>query len=142
MIDNRSAGEPNNPLNGYIIEDGCIPEPFNPFIQLMLFWQTIGERVRLSPRTFRLPIRRTIAELKSLIMGPYSKGGAIQRTATYLIMSHDSNEIMLTLRGDKLVLRGPSEGRSEHFGRIKTILNKTLGRYRANMGYSYFYGSV
>ena len=104
--------------------------------------QTIGGIAPLSLQNFRLQVRKISAALKSLIMGPYVDGGAIQRTATYLIMSHDSNELTLTLKGDKLVLRGPAEGRSEHFAGVKAILNKALGHFGETMGYSYFYGTI
>jgi hypothetical protein len=142
VIDNRLSDASHNPLSGYIIEDGCIPEPFKAFIQIMFMWQTVGKRAQFSPQNFRLQLRQKFAALKSLIIGPYANGGAIQRTATYLVMSHDSNELTLTLKGDKLVLRAPAEGRSEHFARVKGIMNKALGHFGEKMGYSYFYGTT
>jgi GMC oxidoreductase len=85
-------------------------------------------------------LRKLIAALKSLTFGPYVSGGAIQRTLTYLIMSHDSNEIYMTLKDDQPYLQGPAEGRSEHFKRMKKIMGYALGRYGAKTGHSYFYG--
>ncbi|GIK07468.1 hypothetical protein Aspvir_003134 [Aspergillus viridinutans] len=128
-IDNRAS---HNPLAGYIIQDGCIPEPLNPIIQIMFILQTIGKH--------SLQLGKTIAALKSLLLGPYAHGGAIQRTSTYLVMSHDSNEITLTLKNGQLYLRAPAEGRSAHFKWIKAILSEVLGRSEANIGFSYFYG--
>ena len=139
MIDNRFSDTLPNPLSGYIIEDGCIPVPFKFFIQIMLIFQTIWKQAPLSPQHFRLHLWKIFAALKSLIIGPYANGGAIQRTATYLIMSHDSNGLTLTLKGDKLVLRAPAEGRSEHFAEVTATLSKVLGHFGEKMGYFYFY---
>ncbi|EAW17024.1 uncharacterized protein NFIA_003800 [Aspergillus fischeri NRRL 181] len=128
-IDNRAS---HNPLAGYIIQDGCIPEWLNPIIQIMLISQTIGKH--------SLQLGKTIAALQSLLLGPYAHGGAIQRTSTYLVMSHDSNEITLTLKNGQPYLRAPAEGRSAHFKWIKAILSEVLGRSGENIGFSYFYG--
>jgi hypothetical protein len=140
VIDNRLVNPVNNPLSGYVIQDGCIPEPMNPVIQIMFTLQTVKDEAMSFISNPRKETRRTIASLKSFLLGPYTRGGALQRTSTYLIMSHDSNEMTLTLDGDQLCLRAPSEGRSENFKKIQKILRGLFGRTKANMGFSYFYG--
>ena len=142
VIDNRVSDVSQNPLSGYVIEDGCIPEPFNSFIQIMFIFQTTGKQAPFSPKDFRCQLRKILAALKSLIISPYANGGAIQRTATYLIMSHDSNELTLTLKDDKVALRAPAEGRSQHYTGLKAVFNAALCRSGENMGYSYFYGTI
>lgn len=143
MIDNRQAkhsGSGSGPLEGYIIEDGCIPEPFAPAIQALLMAQTIRHELF---STFHSPwaqFCKTIAALKSLLRGPYVSGGAIQRTSTYLIMSHDSNEITLTLKNNRPYLQGIGEGRSKNILRIKDSLERVIKHAGASMGFSYFYG--
>jgi hypothetical protein len=139
FIDKRQA---DNPLAGYVIEDGCIPQPFSPLIQIMLILQTFAEKAPFVTPSRWLEAKRLFAALKSLLLGPYSTGGALQRTATYLVMSHDSNELSLVLKGDKVVLRGPAEGRSEHFTTMKGILGRFLRSSGAKMGFSYFYGNM
>ncbi len=141
IIDNRVADASENPLDGYVIEDGCIPEPFNPIIQGLLMWQTFMSWAVPSTASSRHHLRRSLASLKSLVMGPYASGGAIQRTATYLIMSHDSTEMTLTLDNDELVLSAPSEGQSEHLSTIQKTLSKTIATAGAKMGRSYSYGT-
>ncbi|KAK4865103.1 hypothetical protein LT330_001726 [Penicillium expansum] len=140
VIDNRVVDPLNNPLSGYVIQDGCIPEMFNPVIQLMLTLQTMKSQALCCLWNPRQEARKTLASLRSLLFGPYAYNGAIQRTSTYLVMSHDSNEITLTLKNDQLCLRGPAEGKSEHFKSIKKMLNKLFARTGASMGFSYPYG--
>lgn len=148
MIDNRhgkhsefGSGPGSGPLAGYIIEDGCIPEPFAPVIQALLIGQTLRHELFSFFHSPWTQFCRTIAALNSLLRGPYVSGGAIQRTSTYLIMSHDSNEITLTLKDDKPYLRGVGEGRSKNILRIKDSLERVIKRAGASMGFSYFYGS-
>ncbi|KAF9890820.1 hypothetical protein FE257_005391 [Aspergillus nanangensis] len=141
VLDHRDK-QAKNPLAGYIIQDGCIPEPFSPVIQLMLMGQTLRNTISstLYPRHF---LRATISSLKSLLMGPYCDGGAIQRTATYLVMSHDTNEITLGLEGDnKPFLRGPAESHTDHAVGLRAALVRIIERAGAKVGYSYFFGST
>ncbi|KAJ5169647.1 uncharacterized protein N7500_002430 [Penicillium coprophilum] len=140
MIDNRVADPLKNPLSGYVIQDGCIPEMFNPIIQIMLTLQTIKSQVLCCISNPRQETRKIIASFKSLLFGPYARNGALQRTSTYLVMSHDSNEVTLTLKDDQLCLRGPAEGRSEHFGGIRKVFKDLFTRTGAMMGFSYHYG--
>jgi hypothetical protein len=139
MIDCRDRSR--HPLAGYIIQDGSIPEPFNAFVQIMFLFQNLGKKHSFPNPNLRLRLRRAIAALRSLIFGPYAQGGAIQRTATYLIMSHDSNEISMVLKDDKMLLRGQAEGRSKHYATMKATLDKMLSHSGAQMGFSYFYGT-
>ncbi|KKK14322.1 hypothetical protein ARAM_000785 [Aspergillus rambellii] len=122
IIDNREKGLDKDPLDGYVIEDGCIPEPFAPVVQTMLSFQVLrNEGISLIWHPQR-QIRKTLAALKSLVMGPYAAGGAIQRTSTYLIMSHDSNEITASIKRDQINIEGPTEGYRE---KLKKILSST-----------------
>ncbi|KAL4929539.1 uncharacterized protein BDV17DRAFT_57214 [Aspergillus undulatus] len=143
MIDLRhEKNQAQNPLAGYIIEDGCLPEPFAPVIQMLLATQAFPIRSLLSGFIHDPPleIRRAYAALKSIIRGPYAPGSAIQRTATYLVMSHDSNEITMTLEGNRPRLRGVGEGRAQNVRQIIGALEGLIRRSGARMGYSYFYG--
>ncbi|CAI7661418.1 unnamed protein product [Penicillium discolor] len=140
VIDNRVVDPRKNPLSGYVIQDGCIPETFNPVIQIMLTLQTIKSQALCCLWNPRQEARKTIASLKSLLFGPYAYNGSLQRTSTYLVMSHDSNEITLTLKDDQLCLRGPAEGRSENFKWIKKMFKELFAHTGANMGFSYYYG--
>lgn len=69
-------------------------------------------------------------------------GGAIQRTATYLVMSHDSNEMTLSLRDGKIVLCATGEGASENYTRLRGVLAKLLHCSRDELRSCYFLGKL
>ncbi|CAG7934649.1 unnamed protein product [Penicillium olsonii] len=140
VIDNRETESASSRLSGYVFQDGCIPEAFNPVIQSMLILQTIKSQVLSILWDTRNEKGKLIAALKSLILGPYALGGALQRTSTYLVMSHDSNEMTIALKNDQPCLSAPKEGRSEHFKRIKGLFNDLFNSTGTKMGVSYFYG--
>lgn len=140
VIDNRGIDSLYSPLSGYVIQDGCIPETFNPVIHLMLTLQTMKNQVSSLLWGTGMGKGKAIASLKSLLLGPYAHGGSLQRTSTYLVMSHDSNETTLTMKDNQLFLSAPKEGRSEHFKWMKSIFNGLFTRTGADMGFSYFYG--
>lgn len=68
--------------------------------------------------------KRVLTAQGSRAFGPYFKKGAIERTQTYLIMSHDSNQAILTLVGDKPQLKFLGVGRSESVQRLNEILRE------------------
>ncbi|OQE08838.1 hypothetical protein PENVUL_c008G01117 [Penicillium vulpinum] len=140
VIDNRVGDPLKNPLAGYVIQDGCIPEVFSPVIQIMFTLQTIKNQVLSFLWNPCQEAWKTLASFNSLLFGPYAYHGALQRTSTYLVMSHDSNEVTLTLKDDQLCLRGPAEGRSEHFKWITKKFKELFARTGAMIGFSYFYG--
>ncbi|KAL4744451.1 hypothetical protein BDW72DRAFT_209007 [Aspergillus terricola var. indicus] len=136
------VSENGNQMGAFVIEDGCIPEPFALMIEWMFIMQTLNIK-HFFPSFLRSPLtqtRRTLAAIKSIVRGAYTPGGAIQRTATYLAMSHDNNEITLTLEDDDPHLQGVGEGRGTNILSIKDALRGVLGADGASMGFSYFYG--
>jgi hypothetical protein len=54
----------------------------------------------------------------------YSAAGSLQRTQTYLIMSHDSNQGVLTLEKDEPGLEFLGVGRSDHVQKLNAMLAK------------------
>lgn len=120
IIDNRSGHA--NPLNGYVIEEGVVPKALAPFMQatLELMPGSIGPKDEGIVDTFKA----NLARVGSFFLGPYYRKGAIERTQTYLVMSHDSNQAILTLKDDKPVLEFLGVGRSNHVKWINSILEK------------------
>lgn len=89
MIDCREGHD--NPLDGFIIEEGAVPQALSCLLQTMLHLMPGAE----GPENEGI-IHRTQAALAhygSRILGPYFKNGAVERTQVYLIMSHDSKTI-------------------------------------------------
>ncbi|KAL3254715.1 hypothetical protein ABHI18_008743 [Aspergillus niger] len=136
VVDRRGVCS-GDALAGYVFEDGCIPKSLSPLIQAMLVLQT-----------FRFPASRSEPGsmsriwkmLRKLSAKTFKLGGAMQRTSTYLVMSHDSNELTLTLQDDRPILRGPGEGRSENFSNIRYALSYVISRAGGKIGSSLLRG--
>jgi hypothetical protein len=142
VIDYRTGAASRNPLSGFVIQDGCIPEAFSPIIHIMLTLQTINQQAISLLLNPQCEASKVLASLKAFLFGPYAIGGALQRTSTYLIMSHDSNETTLTLKDGRICLRAPKEGRSGNYQRMTGLFKGLLSNTGAKMGYSFFYGKL
>jgi hypothetical protein len=142
MLDHRITDPSRNLLGGYVIEDGCIPAPLSSTIQVMLILQTFWNKFPFASHYPASRLRKLLSALKSLVLGPHARGGAIRRTATYLVMSHDSNEGTLTIERNKVHLRLPAEGRSEHSRTIRHRVRELAAQSGAKIGHSYFFGML
>ncbi|KAI0490889.1 glucose-methanol-choline oxidoreductase [Xylaria cf. heliscus] len=120
IIDNRKGHE--NPLDGYVIEEGTIPGAFAPFMQALL--ELMPGSVETEGESLYQTVQANLARAGSLFLGPYFRKGAIEKTQVYLIMSHDSNQAYLTLKEDKPVLEFIGVGRSDHVKYLNRILEK------------------
>lgn len=78
-------------------------------------------------------LRHLLSRQKAKFFGPYVPGGSLERTQIYLIMSHDSNQAILTLKDDKPILQFLGVGRSEHV----TFLNQKLAEATTAVGGTY-----
>ncbi|KAJ7208655.1 hypothetical protein GGX14DRAFT_454051 [Mycena pura] len=122
VIDNRGPDSAPNVLDGYVIEEGAIPQALGALLQSMLELLPGKQRPRPFPAAARL--RHLLSATQTRLLGPYSKGGAVNRTQTYLIMSHDSNEAILSLQNDKPYLQFLGVGRTEHVKTLNNVLAK------------------
>ncbi len=76
-----------NPLDGFVVEDCAIPFALAPVMIPIL--EDLPDPVRPVYR----PVQRAVklaSRLASRLLGPYAPFGSVERTAAYLIMSHDS----------------------------------------------------
>ncbi|KAJ7248149.1 hypothetical protein B0H12DRAFT_727764 [Mycena haematopus] len=117
VIDCRTSP---NALDGYVIEEGAIPQALAPIIQAML--DVLPEKEYPDPFTATERLRHLFSATKSRFLGPYSEGGSVNRMQTYLIMSHDSNEAIITLQNDKPYLQFLGVGRTEHVKKLNQVL--------------------
>ncbi|KAK3325424.1 hypothetical protein B0H66DRAFT_123518 [Apodospora peruviana] len=111
-----------NPLDGFVIEEGAIPHALSHFLQMMLDIMPGSQ----APKDDSI-VERTQAALArygSRFLGPYFKRGSMAKTQVYLIMSHDSNQAMLTLQDDKPVLEFLGVGRSDHVKKLNAMLQR------------------
>ncbi|KAK5676539.1 hypothetical protein LTS10_010840 [Elasticomyces elasticus] len=122
VIDCRHVN--SNPLDGFVIEEGAITAVLVPVLQ------TILEALpgKIYPADFGVVswLRGLAARLMSRVSN-YWPSGSLERTQTYLIMSHDSNQARMTLEDGKVALRFLGVGRSEHTAYLNGILGKITG---------------
>lgn len=109
-----------NGRDGYVIQDGAIPEALAPVIQPLLELHRVGPA---SPSYSWL--RGTIARWRSLGLGPYYEKGSVNRTMVFLIMSHDENQGSMELVGDGIDVKweGPSTA-GNRTSRIEDMIKK------------------
>ncbi|GAB1314406.1 Cholesterol oxidase [Madurella fahalii] len=135
VIDCRDGHE--NPLDGFVLEEGAIPHALSHLFQAMLDLMP-GKK---EPRNDTI-IERTQAALArygSRFLGPYFKNGAAERTQVYLIMSHDSNQAMLTLKDDKPMLEFLGVARSNHVKKLNALLERATEAVGGTLVHSPFF---
>lgn len=79
-----------------MIEEGAVPQALSHLLQAMLDLMP-GSK---GPKNENI-VQRTQAALArygSRLLGPYFKGGAIEKTQVYLVMSHDSESFQVQFR--------------------------------------------
>ncbi|KAF7543933.1 hypothetical protein G7Z17_g10345 [Cylindrodendrum hubeiense] len=119
VIDLRDTA---NPLEGFVIEDASIPWAIAPF--LFTAWEHLPGQIRGTPDSIYEFLVKTAARLGSKFLGPLFRGGSVQKTGVFLIMSHDSSQGGMTLKKDRAVLRYSGVGRSESVNRIHKYLQR------------------
>ncbi|KAL3427916.1 Cholesterol oxidase 2 [Phlyctema vagabunda] len=120
IIDCRSGHE--NPLDGFVIEEGAIPKALSPLFQAML--EMMPGNQFPEGETLSAKVKHMFSQQGSRFLGPYYKNGSIEKTQVYLVMSHDSNQATLSLENDKPVLEFLGVGRSNHVEYLNDILRK------------------
>ncbi|KAK1760449.1 cholesterol oxidase [Echria macrotheca] len=113
-----------NPLDGFVIEEGAVPHALANVLQFMLDHMPGSVKGDGGKSTVLDRTQATLSLFGSKVLGPYFKGGAIQKTQIYLIMSHDSNQAVLSLEDDKPVLEFQGVARSNHVKYLNGLLAK------------------
>ena len=85
MIDCRDQ---HNPLDGFVIEEGSVPQALAPFYEAMLELMP-GQIAPTGLNAFQ-KVKHLLARQGSKLFGPYFPKGSTEKTQVYLIMSHDS----------------------------------------------------
>lgn len=122
-IDLRNKADAPNARDGYVIQEGAVPEALGSVIQAML-------ETRMRTNGSMKKINKTIARIKSCIFGPYCASGSVRRTAIYLVMSHDENEGIIELKDGGLTLRWSGDGAEQKSRDVQ----RTLSRLAASIG--------
>ncbi|KAI9049250.1 hypothetical protein LZ554_007097 [Drepanopeziza brunnea f. sp. 'monogermtubi'] len=130
----------DNPLDGFVIQEGAIPKALAPLFQTML--ELMPGNQFPTGQTLLEKVKHSIAQQGSRFLGPYYAKGSIERTQVYLVMSHDSNQAILTLKNDKPVLEFLGVGRSEHVEYLNDVLRQATQAVGGTYVNSPFYAAL
>ena len=111
-------------LDGFVIEEGAITRPLIPLMQTMLEFtpHSIGP-YGLDPGK---RVRRLLASAASR-WGSYNIHGSLEKTQVYLVMCHDDNQAVLTLKNGKPYLQFRGVGRAAHVRELNEKLARATG---------------
>jgi hypothetical protein len=138
IIDVRDPISSPNVLDGYVIEEGAIPAAMAPIVQGL--FETIPGKIYPTSGQYKV-LRHFFSRMTNRVFGPYAVGGSVNRTQTYLVMSHDSSEAILTLAGDKSYLQFTGVGRTERVKRVREVLATASGAIGGTLTDAPFYTS-
>ena len=126
-----------NFLDGFVIEEGAVPGGVASIFQSML-QSTPG---KIDSQNFGLQerLRHLVSLSKSRLLGPYVQDGSVERTQIYLIMSHDDNQAILSLKDDKPHLQFLGVGRSDHVQHLNHVLAEATSKIGGTYINSPFY---
>ena len=127
-------------LDGFVIEEGAVPKALAPLFQTML--ELMPGNQYPKGQTLYEKVKHVLAQQGSRFLGPYYKKGSIERTQVYLVMSHDSNQAILTLKDDKPILEFSGVGRSEHVQYLNGILKEATEAVGGTFVQSPFYAAL
>ena len=80
--------EQDNPLDGFVIEEGAVPQALSYLLQMVL--ELMPGQIKPTDQTIYQRTQSAFARYGSRFLGPFLSKGALQRTQVYLVMSHDS----------------------------------------------------
>ena len=110
-----------NALDGFVIEEGAVPSALVPDVQLLL--ESMPGQIRPARWGLAQQFRHFVARQRSRLLGPYARGGSVERTQVYLIMSHDSNQATLSFNKSGLpVLEFLGVGASRSVRRLNQVM--------------------
>ncbi|KAF5356668.1 hypothetical protein D9757_013201 [Collybiopsis confluens] len=141
VIDNRGPETSPNVLDGYVIEEGAVPAVLAELLQTML--EALPGKQHPKQYGVQERLRHVLSDTETRFLGPYATGSSVNRTQTYLIMSHDSNEGILTLNGkdDAPHLEFLGVGRTEHVKVLNEVLEKATSAVGGTFINSPFYAA-
>ena len=125
VIDTR--GRSKKYEEGMTIEEGAIPGALSPALAISL--STVSRAIgQDTDQGFRDYIAEKKRELTSFLRGAYH--GAVRKTQTFLVMTHDSADGVMKLDDDRLRIYWPNVGKQKIFKKVEKRLydiTKALG---------------
>ncbi|KAL7922808.1 hypothetical protein ACQKWADRAFT_291486 [Trichoderma austrokoningii] len=133
-IDNRKGHD--NPLDGYVIQDGAMPQAFKEILPCILDMMPGSRAYEMSL------LQRTGAVMghyKKRLFGSNSESGPLGNTQVFLIMSHDGNQATLRLKDDKPYLESPGVGKSDRVKKLNDLLERATASVGGTLSLTPFY---
>ncbi|OAQ98045.1 hypothetical protein LLEC1_04478, partial [Akanthomyces lecanii] len=122
MIDMR--GKTDNPLDGYVIQDGAVPQVLSTFVKSVLRTHTV---LSSSSGPVRQRLARVLSRCKQRLLHAFSHTSTARDAQVFLVMSHDSSQAAARLEDDNLVFEFLGSGHNkEHIERILAPLKKVV----------------
>jgi hypothetical protein len=137
VIDMRDKEVAPNVLDGYIIEEGVVPKALAYVLQPML--KFTPDKVESKHLSIHSWLRQQASKVETGLLGPWKRGGSLNRTMTYLIMSHDDNQATLSLEDNKPALRFQGVARSQHIEVLGEVLAKATSKIGGEFAQNPFY---
>ena len=128
IIDMRHPETTPNVLDGYVIEEGAIPEALAGVMQDMF---DISPKSSPRLRSIGACIREVKDGLLNRLAGPWDYGSSLNRTMVYLIMSHDDNQATLILKHDKPYLQYRGASKAETVKKLTARLEEATSHMGA-----------
>jgi cholesterol oxidase len=105
---------------GMVVEEGSIPGGIGALMPLA-FSVASATGGKSSDKSLPTVVREAKAELESLTFGPYT--GAVDRTQTYLVMTHDGSDGRMYLDKDRLRIDWKGVGKEPIFRKVSDTLD-------------------
>ena len=125
-IDMREVTDSQSARDGFVVQEGAIPGALGPVIQALL-------EARIPAKRLYNSVEDIVARVKSWILGPYAINGSMNRTAVYLVMSHDENEGTLDIVDGKLTLQWSGIGAGSRVDQIWRLLVRATRSIRGTL---------
>ncbi|KAG6009924.1 hypothetical protein E4U21_000695 [Claviceps maximensis] len=120
-------GTTDNALDGFVIQDGAVPEALARLVQPIAHLQTgpCPSRPRPGPGPGTSGLVRRVRRLgrvwRSRLLGPHARSGAVQRTQVFLVMSHDTAQGTMRLENDVPRLQFPAATTTDESPRERAV---------------------
>ncbi|HWC00208.1 MAG TPA: alpha/beta fold hydrolase [Bryobacteraceae bacterium] len=125
VIDMR---EQPNLGDGMIVEEGSIPGALANLLPAAFAKAAHALGVNTSGTGAAAAVALDEAELASLWQGPFE--GAVSKTQTYLVMTHDRGTGRITLENDRLQIHWPGVGKEPIFQKVNDTLQRATQAIR------------
>ena len=136
IIDSRDPDSSPNVLDSYVIQEGAIPAALAPIMQVAL--EVTSKKVYLRMK-YSEWLRILLSSFRKIMFGSHAASGSLNKTQTFLVMSHDNNEGFVKLENDEAYLEFVGVAKTKQAQKLRAILEKASRAIGATFVDSPFY---